>query len=108
MIRVLSVFLLAFVFAGPLAAQAPEGVMMRVDQSNNPQDPDDVPEVTIAAVGDGFQVNTGPAVTLWQEDQRASGNYTLSSRFTLLEPSSHRNYYGLVFGGRNLNSENQW
>ena len=58
MIRVLSVFLLAFVFAGPLVAQAPEGVMMRVDRSNNPQDPDDVPEVTITAVGDGFQVNT--------------------------------------------------
>ena len=77
MIRVLSVFLLAFVFAGPLVAQAPEGVMMRVDRSNNPQDPDDVPEVTITAVGDGFQVNTGPAVTLWQEDQRATGNLSL-------------------------------
>ncbi len=108
MTRALSVVLLAFAFAAPLAAQAPEGVMMRVDQSTNPQDPDDVPEVTITAVGDGFQVNTGPAVMLWQEDQRASGSYTLSGRFTLLEPSSHRNYYGLVFGGRNLVSENQW
>ena len=37
----------------------------------------------------------------------ARGNYTLSGRFTLLEPSSHRNFYGLIFGGRNLNSENQ-
>ncbi len=108
MTRALSVVLLAFAFAAPVAAQAPEGVMMRVDRSTNPQDPDDVPEVTITAVGDGFQVNTGPAVMLWQEDQRASGNYTLSGRFTLLEPSSHRNYYGLVFGGRNLVSENQW
>ena len=108
MIRALSVVLLAFAFAAPVAAQAPEGVMMRVDRSTNPQDPDDVPEVTITAVGGGFQVNTGPAVMLWQEDQRASGNYTLSGRFTLLEPSSHRNYYGLVFGGRNLTSENQW
>ncbi len=108
MIRALSVILLAFAFAEPVAAQAPQGVMMRVDRSTNPQDPDDVPEVTINAVGDGFQVNTGPAVMLWQEDQRASGNYTLSGRFTLLEPSSHRNYYGLVFGGRNLVSENQW
>ena len=108
MTRALSVVLLAFTFSAPVAAQAPEGVMMRVDRSTNPQDPDDVPEVTITAVGDGFQVNTGPAVLLWQEDQRASGNYTLSGRFTLLEPSSHRNYYGLVFGGRNLISENQW
>lgn len=108
MIRALSVVLLAFAFAAPAAAQAPDGVMMRVDRSTNPQDPDDVPEVTIIAVGDGFQVSTGPAVMLWREDQRASGNYTLSGRFTLLEPSTHRNYYGLVFGGRNLSSENQW
>ena len=108
MIRALSVVLLAFAFAAPLSAQAPEGVMMRVDQSTNLQDPDDVPEVTITEVGDGLQVGTGPAVTLWQEDQRASGNYTLSGRFTLLEPASHRSPYGLVFGGRNLSSENQW
>jgi hypothetical protein len=105
MIRALSVVLLAF--AAPVAAQAPEGIMMRVDQSTNPQDPDDVPDVTVTAVEDGLQVSTGPAVMLWQEDQRASGNYTLSGRFTLLEPSSHRNFYGLVFGGRNLTSENQ-
>ena len=108
MIRALSVFLLALVFAGPVVAQAPEGLIMRVDRSNNPQDPDDVPEVTVTSVGSGFQVATGPAVTLWRDNQRATGNYTLSGRFTLLEPSSHRNYYGLVFGGRNLNSENQW
>ena len=108
MIRALSVVLLAFAFAAPVAAQVPDGVLMRVDRSSDPQDPDDVPEVTITAVGDGFQVSTGPAVMLWREDQRASGNYTLSGRFTLLEPSAHRNYYGLVFGGRNLNSENQW
>jgi hypothetical protein len=109
MIRALSVVLRAFAlaFAAPVAAQAPEGIMMRVDQSTNPQDPDDVPDVTVTAVEDGLQVSTGPAVMLWQEDQRASGNYTLSGRFTLLEPSSHRNFYGLVFGGRNLTSENQ-
>ncbi|HSH74460.1 MAG TPA: hypothetical protein VLA09_02055 [Longimicrobiales bacterium] len=108
MSRAVAAALLAFAVAVPLAAQAPEGLMMRVDRSNNPQDPDDVPEVSITAVGDGLQVGTGPAVTLWKEDQRATGSYTLSGRFTLLEPSSHRNYYGLVFGGRNLNSENQW
>jgi hypothetical protein len=81
---------------------------MRVDRSINPQDPDDVPEVTVRSVPNGIRVATGPAVMLWRDDQRASGNYTLSARFTLEQPSSHRNYYGLVFGGRNLQSENQW
>jgi hypothetical protein len=107
MIRRLAFALLAVLVAAPLAAQAPEGLLMRVDRSNNAADPDDVPEVTITAVEDGFQVNTGPAATIWKADQTARGNYTLKGRFTLLAPSNHRNYYGLVFGGRNLASENQ-
>jgi hypothetical protein len=107
MTRSLTTALLALLVAGPLAAQAPAGLMMRVDRSNNAADPDDVPEVTITTVENGFRVNTGPAVTLWRENQTAQGNFTLSGRFTLVEPSSHRNYYGLIFGGRNLNSENQ-
>ena len=81
---------------------------MRVDSSIDPADPDDVPEVTVRAVPNGIHVATGPAVMLWRDDQRATDNYTLSGRFTLEQPSSHRNYYGLVFGGRNLQSENQW
>jgi hypothetical protein len=81
---------------------------MRVDRSINPADPDDVPEVQVRAVPNGIRVQTGPAVMLWRDDQRATGNYTLSARFTLEQPSGHRNYYGLVFGGRNLQSENQW
>ena len=66
--------------------------MMRVDRSNNAADPemyvdysadpDDVPEVTVTAVENGFQVVTGPAVTLWRPEQTVRGNYTLSGRFT--------------------------
>jgi len=104
----LSVLTFAAPLASPLAAQAPEGIRMRVDRSINPQDPDDVPEVAVRAVPNGIRVQTGPAVMLWRDDQRATGNYTLSARFTLEQPSGHRNYYGLVFGGRNLQSENQW
>jgi hypothetical protein len=107
MMRPLSAALLALFIAGPAFAQVPEGLMMRVDRSNNAADPDDVPEVTITTVGSGFQVTTGPAVTLWKADQRATGNYVLRGRFTLMAPSSHRNFYGLIFGGRNLASENQ-
>ncbi len=107
MIRRLPLALLALLAAAPLAAQAPEGMMVRVDRSTNAADPDDVEEVTIAAVANGFQVNTGPAATIWEPDQTVRGNYTLKGRFTLLAPSSHRNYYGLIFGGRNLGSENQ-
>ena len=63
---------------------------------------DDVPTVTVADVGSGFQINTGPAVTAWNPNNTASGTYTLSGTFTLIQPSGHLNYYGLVFGGSEL------
>jgi hypothetical protein len=80
---------------------------MRVDRSENANDPDDVPEVTITPVGENFRVSTGPAVIIWDEAQTASGEYTLSARFTLEEPSSHNNYYGLFYGGSALEGESQ-
>jgi hypothetical protein len=35
------------------------------------------------------------------------GSYTLSGTFTLLEPSGHVNYYGLVYGGGELEGSGQ-
>ena len=81
MIRRLSMAALALLIAAPLAAQ---DFQMRVDRSTNAADPDDVPEVTIATVSDGFQVNTGPAAIIWEESNTASGEFTLSATFTLL------------------------
>ena len=97
--RILMAFL-ASIIAAPLAAQTSAGLQLRLDHSTNAQDPDDVPTVTVADVGSGFQINTGPAVTAWNSNNTASGTYTLSGTFTLIEPSGHVNYYGLVYGGR--------
>jgi hypothetical protein len=107
MIRRISMAALAFTVALPLAIQAQDGLSMRVDRSENASDPDDVPEVTITPVGENFRVSTGPAVIVWDEAQTASGEYTLSARFTLEEPSSHNNYYGLFYGGSALEGESQ-
>jgi hypothetical protein len=71
---------------------------MRVDHSTNAADPDDVPEVTVATIATGLEVTTGPAVTLWNPANTASGQYTLEGTFTLLAPSGHVNYYGLIYG----------
>jgi hypothetical protein len=93
--------------AAPLAAQQRQGLQLRIDKSTDAADPDDVPDVTIANVGTGFQVNTGPAAVVWDPKNTASGNYTLKGKFTLQKPSGHRNYYGLVFGGSALADANQ-
>jgi hypothetical protein len=43
----------------------------------------------------------------WNPANTASGAYNLKGTFTLLKPSGHTNYYGLVFGGSDLESAKQ-
>jgi hypothetical protein len=107
MIRRITMAVFALLIAVPLAAQAPAGWQMRVDRSTNPADPDDVPEVTVTTVQDGFEVHTGPAVTMWNAANTATGAFTLEGTFTLLEPSGHVNYYGLIYGGGALDGAQQ-
>ena len=107
MIRRITLAVVFLLIAVPLAAQAPEGWQLRVDRSTNSADPDDVPEVEFTTVGSGFQINTGPAVVAWNPENTAEGPFTLDGRFTLIAPSDHVNYYGLVYGGRNLKGPEQ-
>jgi hypothetical protein len=80
---------------------------MRVDESTEASDPDDVPEVRITTAANGFEVRTGPAAVLFNPANTATGNYTLRGTFRLNSRSSHTNYYGLVLGGRELQGANQ-
>ena len=104
--RVLPIALVACLVA-PLSAQAPAGMKMRVDRSTDASDPDNTPDVKVTTVGKGFRVTGGPAVVLWSPSNQASGNYSLKATFTLMKPSSHPNYYGLVFGGSALDGAAQ-
>ena len=107
MIRSVFILILTFAIAAPLAAQAPAGWQVRIDQSTNAADPDDVPEVKVATVGKGFRVTGGPAGTYWNAANAGKGNYTVRANFNLMKPSGHVNYYGIVFGGANLTGANQ-
>jgi len=80
---------------------------MRVDRSQSAQDPDDRPDLTFISKGKGLHVKGGPAGTFWDARNNAAGNYTLKATFNLNQPSSHTNYYGLVFGGAQLEGVNQ-
>ena len=102
--RILMAFL-TLMIAAPLAAQT--GLQLRLDRSTNAADPDDVPDVTLAETDNGFQINTGPAVTAWNSSNTASGTYTLSATFTMIAPSSHVNYYGLVYGAGGMEGSGQ-
>ena len=91
----------------PLSAQVAEGWKMRVDRSQSAQDPDDRPDLTFITKGKGLHVKGGPAGTFWDTRNNAAGNYTLKATFNLNQPSSHTNYYGLVFGAAQLDGPNQ-
>jgi hypothetical protein len=93
--------------AAPAAAQAPEGWQMRLDRSTNASDPDKTPEVKFVTMGKGFHVTTGPAAVLWQPTGPATGAYTIKGNFRLVKPSGHNNFYGLVFGGADLDGAKQ-
>jgi hypothetical protein len=90
-----------------VAGQTPQGWKVRVDHSQNAQDPDNTPNLIFKPMGKGLHVKGGPAGTFWNPALTASGSYTLKATFNLQEPSNHTNYYGLVFGGSNLDAASQ-
>lgn len=104
--RVLPVVLMAS-FVAPVAAQTPAGWKVHIDRSQNAQDPDNKSGVMFMSMGKGFHVSGGPAGTYWNPSNTATGNYTLKGTFTLVKPSNHVNYYGLVFGGNALDGPSQ-
>ena len=104
--RVLPVVLMAS-FVAAVAAQTPAGWKVHIDRSTNAQDPDNKSGVMFMSMGKGFHVSGGPAGTYWHPSNTATGNYTLKGTFTLVKPSNHTNYYGLVFGGNGLDGPMQ-
>jgi hypothetical protein len=98
---------LALAAAIPLAAQAPAGWKMRVDRSTEASDPDAPGDIKFVTMGSGFHATNPQAAVYWNPANKASGAYTLKGTFTLMKPSGHTNYYGLIFGGSGLEGAQQ-
>ncbi len=101
------VAMLALAAVAPLAAQAPQGWKMRVDHSMEASDPDAPGDIKFVTSGSGFHATNPQAAVYWKPSNTASGAYTLKGTFTLMRPSGHTNYYGLVFGGSGLDGPQQ-
>jgi hypothetical protein len=91
----------------PLIAQAPRGWMVRADRSTNASDPDGAGAIKFMQMGGGFHAITPQAAVFWNPANTATGNYTAKGTFVLQKPSGHTNYYGLVFGGSDLDNAKQ-
>src|SRR4051812_45695188 len=105
--RHIALAILTFSALAPLVAQAPKGWKMRVDRSTEASDPDAPGEIKFTTQGDGFHAINPQAAVYWNPANTASGNYTLKGTFTLVKPSNHTNYYGLIFGGSDLEGPKQ-
>jgi hypothetical protein len=106
--RHLCVAALSLIAVASLAAQAPPpGWKMRVDRSTSASDPDAAGSIKFVTMGTGFHATNPQAAVYWNPANRATGTYTLKGTFVLQKPSGHTNYYGLVFGGSELEGAGQ-
>ena len=105
--RTVSVTALALLAVLPLVAQSPQGWKLRVDRSMSASDPDAAGAIKFVTMGAGFHATNPQAALYWNPANTVSGNYTLKGTFTLMRLSSHPNYYGLVFGGSDLEGAGQ-
>ena len=105
--RYVFVAALALLAVVSLVAQAPQGWKARIDRSTSASDPDASGSVKFVTSGTGFHAATPQAAVFWNPANTATGNYSLKGTFTLVQPSNHTNYYGLVFGGGALDGAGQ-
>ena len=105
--RYVSTILLVSLAVAPLVAQAPKGWKVRADRSTSASDPDAAGEIKFVTMGTGFHATNPQAAVYWNPANTATGAYTVKGTFTLTKPSGHNNYYGLVFGGSDLDKATQ-
>jgi|SRR5579872_2230488 len=91
----------------PLNAQAPKGWKLRVDRSMTASDPDAAGDIKFMEMGGGFHAMNPKAAVYWNPANTASGNYTLKGTFKLVKTMGHEEYYGLIFGGNDLEGAGQ-
>jgi hypothetical protein len=90
-----------------LAAQSPKGWMVRADRSTSASDPDAAGTIKFVTMGSGFHATNPQAAVYWNPAYTATGNYTVKGTFVLQKPSGHTNYYGIIFGGSDLENAKQ-
>ena len=106
--RSLFFVLLSLLGVAPLGAQqSPAGWKMRVDRSMNASDPDAAGDIKFVTMGSGFHATNPKAAVYWNPANTASGNYTVKGTFKLVKTMGSGEYFGLVFGGSNLDGPEQ-
>ncbi|MCC7008309.1 MAG: hypothetical protein IT184_05800 [Acidobacteria bacterium] len=122
---------LAFVIALslPLQGAQPQGAMAQGDASKGVAgggifaqgwqgkvDPNEakagltVESAKLAQQGNVLSVTTGPAITYWNPNNRATGNYTVKATFhepKYMNLNNHPHPYGIVIAGNDMGTDSQ-
>jgi len=78
------------------------GWKQRIDASTEASDPDPAGQVKFTAIPGGFQTANPQAAVFYHPSNTATGTYTLKGTFSQNARSSHQNFIGFVFGGKDL------
>src|SRR5580700_4044757 len=101
-------FVLAALLAlAPAFAQSPKGWKLRSDHSSDASDPDAPGANKFTVSGSGFHAVNPMAAVYWNPANTATGNYTLKGTFKLIKSTGYDEYYGLAFGGSDLQGAQQ-
>jgi hypothetical protein len=101
--RLAALFVFGVMTATTVGAQtAPSGWKQRIDASTDASDPDPAGDVKFTVQDGGFHTVNPKAAIFWNTANTATGTYTLKGTFAQNARSSHPNYIGLIFGGKDL------
>lgn len=64
-------------------------------------------DTKFVTMGPGYHVTAGPAAIYWNPANSPKGNYTVSATFSQSKNAAHPEGYGLVVGGRDLDTPKQ-
>ena len=78
------------------------GWKQRVDASTEASDPDPAGDVKFTAIPGGFHTANPKAAVFYHPSNTATGTYTLKGTFAQNARSSHVNFIGFIFGGKDL------
>ena len=80
----------------------PSGYTARTDKTDAK-----ISDAKYVADGNSWDVTTGPAHIIYAAKDLGNGAYTVSTTVEQLEAPAHPEAYGLIFGGRDLDNDNQ-
>lgn len=80
----------------------PAGWTMRLDRANANKS-----TLRFVDMGPGMHVTSGPAAIYWDPKNTTSGPFTAEVTFSQTKKPTHPEAFGLIWGGKNLEAENQ-